>query len=162
VAPAEREVRSRAALDEVGLSPDVFMPRAPLTLSPGEMRRVAFAIALSLSPRLLLLDEPTSCLDSRARAVLESIVASRRKRGETTMVASHDASFLACICDRIAWLRAGTVEAELDTSGARLAPGAAWPGDRPPIVALQDRLSRHGVDLEPRFLTAAGLARRLR
>lgn len=161
VAPGEREVRSREALDDVGLNPDVFLSRAPLTLSPGEMRRVAFAIALSLAPRLLLLDEPTSCLDDSARAVLESIVASRRRRGETTMVASHDASFLAGVCDRIVWLRSGAVETELNTSGAQLAPGSAWPGERLPVLALQDCLSRHGVDVKPRVLTAAGLAARL-
>jgi energy-coupling factor transport system ATP-binding protein len=161
VAPAEREARSRAALDDVGLNPDVFLSRAPLTLSPGEMRRVAFAIALSLAPRLLLLDEPTSCLDDHARAVLESIVASRQSRGETTVVASHDVPFLAGVCDRMLWLRAGAVETELDTSGARLNPGTAWPGERPPVLALQERLSRLGVEVVPRFLTPAGLAGRL-
>jgi len=161
VVATERDLRSRSALESVGLPPESYLDRAPLTLSPGEMRRVTFAIAMSLAPRMLLLDEPTSCLDASAKAVLESVLASRRSRGETTMVASHDAPFLAGVCDRILWLRDGKVEAELGTAGARLSPGAAWPGEPLAVLDLQDRLSLRGVDITPRVLTAALLARRL-
>jgi len=161
VVDGDRDLRSRSALESVGLPSELYLDRAPLTLSPGEMRRVAFAIVLSLAPRMLLLDEPTSCLDASAKAVLESILASRRSQGETTMVASHDAPFLAGVCDRILWLREGQVETEMGTAGARLAPGAAWPGEPLAVLELQDRLSLTGVDITPRVLTAALLAQRL-
>jgi len=161
LSPGECERRCRSALEAVGLEPRVFLPRAPLTLSPGEMRRVAFAIALSLEPEFLLLDEPTSCLDPGGRAAVESIVQDRRKRGETTMIASHDASFLAGVCDRIAWLREGRIETTVEISNRALAPGTAWPERPPPILEVQDRLAELGVTILPRELTAPGLIDRL-
>jgi energy-coupling factor transporter ATP-binding protein EcfA2 len=161
VAAAERARRSRSALDRVGLPPESFLERAPLTLSPGEMRRVAFAIALSLEPGLLLLDEPTSCLDAEAVSVLSSILEARRSEGGTTMVASHDAAFLAGVCDRIYWLRDGRIEAELSTAGGRLPRGSEWPGEPLAVLDLQAHLAVLGADISPRALTARRLAERL-
>jgi energy-coupling factor transporter ATP-binding protein EcfA2 len=161
VASPEREERVRAALLEVGLTPESFLERVPVTLSPGEMRRVAFSIALSLEPEVLLLDEPTSCLDTAAISALSSILVSRRTGGQTTMLASHDASFLAGVCDRILWLRGGRIEAELATKDGCLPPGATWPGDLPPILELQERLADEGTDVTPRVLTADRLVERL-
>jgi energy-coupling factor transporter ATP-binding protein EcfA2 len=160
--PSERERRSRSALERAGLPPESFLDRAPLTLSPGEMRRVAFAIALSLEPELLLLDEPTSCLDAEAGEVLTSILASRRSQGGTTIVASHDASYLAGVCDRVVWLHGGRIEAETATTGGCLAPGVVWPGEPPVVLELQDHLAALGVEVTPRVLTAGRLAERLR
>jgi energy-coupling factor transporter ATP-binding protein EcfA2 len=125
------------------------------------MRRVAFAIALSLEPELLLLDEPTSCLDAGGVAVLEAILAARRTGGGTTMVASHDVAFLAGVCDRIVWLDGGHTETVLVTAGADLASGEVWPGDPLDVLDLQERLAVRGLDVAPRALTAARLAARL-
>jgi energy-coupling factor transporter ATP-binding protein EcfA2 len=161
LSPGECERRCRSALEAVGLEARLFLPRAPLTLSPGEMRRVAFAIALSLEPEFLLLDEPTSCLDPGGRAAVESIVQDRRKRGETTMIASHDASFLAGVCDRIAWLRDGRIETTMEISDGTLAPGTVWPEKPLPILEVQDRLAELGVTILPRELTVNGLIERL-
>jgi energy-coupling factor transport system ATP-binding protein len=161
LSPGECERRCRSALEAVGLEPRLFLPRAPLTLSPGEMRRVAFAIALSLEPEFLLLDEPTSCLDPGGRVAVESIVQDRRKRGETTMIASHDAPFLAGVCDRIAWLREGRIETIMEISKGTLAPGTAWPEKPPPVLEVQDRLAELGVPILPRELTARGLIERV-
>jgi energy-coupling factor transport system ATP-binding protein len=162
VAVAERDGRSRSALKRVGLNPESYLDRVPMTLSPGEMRRLAFAIALSLEPQLLLLDEPTSCLDADAIGVLTSILELRRAHGGTTIVASHDAEFLAGVCDRIVWLRDGSVRTETATAGGRLAPGSEWPEERTAVLELQDHLAALGVEVTPRDLTAARLAERLR
>jgi ABC-type sulfate/molybdate transport systems ATPase subunit len=54
------------------------------------MRRVAFAIAVSLDPGLLLLDEPTSCLDAAGRAVLDRVIRRAVAQGATVMIASHE------------------------------------------------------------------------
>jgi len=158
LAPGERARRAGSALEFVGLAPELFLDRAPLTLSLGEMRRVAFAIALSLEPEFLLLDEPTSCLDPIGRSVLESILAARRAGGQTTMVASHDASFLAGVCDRVIWLRDGRLDAELTTANGRLAPGAKWPGEPLTVLRIQRALAERGVDVTPRALTPQVLA----
>jgi len=153
--------RARSALESAGLAGSEYPGRAPLSLSPGEMRRVAFAIALSLEPELLLLDEPTSCLDGGGVTVLESILAARRLGGGTTMVASHDVAFLVGVCDRIVWLDGGRAETALVTTGAELAFGAVWPGDPLDVLDLQERLAVRGLDVVPRALTAARLASRL-
>ena len=157
----ECERRARSALESSGLSGEDYLGRAPLSLSPGEMRRVAFAIALSLEPELLLLDEPTSCLDAGGVAVLEAIQAARRAGGGTTMVASHDVAFLAGVCDRIVWLDGGRVETVLVTAGAELASGDVWPGDPLDVLDLQERLAVRGLDVVPRALSAARLSARL-
>ncbi len=157
----ECEQRARSALESAGLAGSEYPGRAPLSLSPGEMRRVAFAIALSLEPELLLLDEPTSCLDAGGVTVLESILAARRLGGGTTMVASHDVAFLVGVCDRIVWLDGGRTETALVTTGAELASGEVWPGDPLDVLDLQERLAVRGLDVVPRALTAARLASRL-
>jgi len=161
LSPDERARRSGGALATVGLEPESFLDRAPLTLSPGEMRRLAFAIAVALDPEFLLLDEPTSCLDPGGRSVLESIIADRRARGKTTMVASHDAPFLAGVCQRVVWIREGQVRTTLEVVDEALVPGAQWPGARLPVIELQDRLAELGVDVSPRAVTAGGLIERL-
>jgi energy-coupling factor transport system ATP-binding protein len=157
---AERDRRVTRALGVVGLDPDAYLLREPLTLSLGEMRRVAFAIALSLEPDLLLLDEPTSCLDPGGCSVLESILADHRKGGKASVVASHDAGFLAGVCDRIVWLRGGRIEKVLETGGGRLPAEASWPGGPLPVLELQDCLTALGVDVVPRELTVHGLVER--
>jgi energy-coupling factor transport system ATP-binding protein len=92
------------SLAAVGLDPARFLERAPQRLSPGEMRRVAFAMAAALESELLLLDEPTSCLDAAGHAVLRDVVAARRSAGAAVIVASHDAAHLRAIASRMVTL----------------------------------------------------------
>jgi len=76
-------------------------------LSLGEMRRAAFAMAYALSPKVLFLDEPASCLDRAGRAVLAGLVAALRSRGSTIVTASHDARYLRATTDRVLTIREG-------------------------------------------------------
>jgi energy-coupling factor transport system ATP-binding protein len=161
LAPESRDRRSRDALARVGLGPDLFLGREPLTVSPGEMRRVAFAVAVSLEPTLLLLDEPNSCLDPAGTRALGEIVRDRKKNGATTVIASHDLSFLVEYCDRVDWLNDGAIECSLDTSQGVLTPGSVWPGPVTAVLKFQDELEKAGVNLSPRSLTPSGIAARL-
>lgn len=93
--------RVREALAAVELAPDKFETRMPFSLSAGEMRRAAFAIAWALRPRLLLLDEPTCGLDDDGHAVFRRLI-DAADAGETTVVtASHDRGMLAQVADRV-------------------------------------------------------------
>jgi energy-coupling factor transporter ATP-binding protein EcfA2 len=101
VAAAEIEGRAAESLRVCGLDPAGFLDRSPFQLSFGEMRRVAFAIAHSLSPSLLLLDEPASCLDTAGRHVLRSLVHGQTAVGRAAVLASHDMTHLQGVGGRI-------------------------------------------------------------
>lgn len=106
--PAGRE-EAAAALRRVGLEPDLFLKRQWHELSGGEAQRVALAARLALSPRVLLLDEPTASLDEegceQVAATLKNVVA----QGLTCVVVSHDREWLAPLAQAMLHVRQGTV-----------------------------------------------------
>ena len=78
-----------AILDMVGLSG--FSKRSALTLSGGEMQRIAIARAVITKPDVLLLDEPTANLDpENIRIIEELIFRINRKFGTTIVLSTHD------------------------------------------------------------------------
>jgi cobalt/nickel transport system ATP-binding protein len=83
-----------------------FEKRVPQKLSGGEKRMVALASVLSMSPRFLLLDEPTAGLDDVARGrlldVLKSIDAGM-------LIVTHDEELLASLCDHCVSLENGQI-----------------------------------------------------
>jgi energy-coupling factor transport system ATP-binding protein len=89
------------ALAHVGLPPEHFRERMPFTLSLGEMRRLAFAITLSLDPRFLLMDEPGSCLDAAGWAVLRRVLEQFRREERAVVVATHDRARFSRVMDRV-------------------------------------------------------------
>jgi putative ABC transport system ATP-binding protein len=105
----EREALARAdaLLAEVGLTPRA---RArPHTLSGGEMQRAAVARALVHEPVLVLADEPTGNLDSRAAVEVVELLASLvRKHGSTLVMVTHSRE-AAEAADRVVTLSDGRV-----------------------------------------------------
>jgi ABC-type multidrug transport system ATPase subunit len=81
------EVRERLGLDEVA---ELALDR----MSLGQRRRACLGAALVGSPPLLVLDEPDNGLDVARLAALAEIVTVHAKRGGSTILASHDASWL--------------------------------------------------------------------
>jgi ABC-type Fe3+/spermidine/putrescine transport system ATPase subunit len=80
-------------------------------LSGGQQQRVAFARALSLEPKVLLLDEPLSNLDANLRLVMrEEIRRLQGRLGITTVLVTHDQFEAMAISDRLAVMRDGLVE----------------------------------------------------
>jgi cobalt/nickel transport system ATP-binding protein len=74
--------------------------RSPQSLSEGEKRRVAIAAILSLSPDIILLDEPSSDLDPRTKVWLESFLQELHDAGKTIITATHDLELAADTSDR--------------------------------------------------------------
>ena len=104
---AARAEHARHLLDVVGLSHR--RDHLPGRLSVGERQRVAIARALANDPVLLLADEPTGNLDSRAQAeVLALLDRLRRDRGLTLIVVTHSPE-VAAAADREIKLRDGRV-----------------------------------------------------
>ncbi|HSC89217.1 MAG TPA: ATP-binding cassette domain-containing protein [Polyangiaceae bacterium] len=84
----------------------------PSALGDGLRKRVAVARALTLSPRYILFDEPTTSLDPvSARRVDALIVDLARRQGATCVVVSHDLRSIFSIADRVAMLYKGRVRA---------------------------------------------------
>lgn len=83
----------------------------PAQLSGGQQQRVALARALIQEPKLLLLDEPLSNLDSKLRVqVREEIQEIQRRVGITTIFVTHDQDEALSISDRVAVLSEGQLE----------------------------------------------------
>ncbi len=104
VPEAERRRSARRALAEVGLDPDLFGERPPLSLSEGEKRRTALAGLLVEPPLVVLLDEPTAGLDPEGRRSLVAALGALRERGRAVLLASHDLDFVGAVADRVALL----------------------------------------------------------
>jgi putative ABC transport system ATP-binding protein len=110
---AERRRRARQMLALVGLAHRV--DHRPNQLSGGEQQRVAIARALVTDPSVLLADEPTGNLDSRAgEAVLTLLESLNSERGVALAIVTHDANVAARARRRIT-MRDGLIEGEVTT-----------------------------------------------
>jgi ABC-2 type transport system ATP-binding protein len=87
------------------------------SLSRGMQQRVSLARVLVHDPALLLLDEPASGLDPRARIELMDILRELRRMGKTIFISSHILSELALLCDSVTILDRGTVRFSGPISG---------------------------------------------
>ena len=81
-------------------------------LSLGQMKRLELAVALSTSPRLLLLDELTSGLSPKGRGEVLRFYGRLRERGITILAVEHSAGTLASVADRLILLHAGAIAAD--------------------------------------------------
>ena len=88
-------------------------------LSGGERQRVAFARARILSPRVLLLDEPTVNMDSEAREQAYRMIKRLKDDGVSILVATHEFHTVAHLCDAHLSLESGSLRPQLiDTQSA--------------------------------------------
>ncbi|MGH7908006.1 MAG: energy-coupling factor ABC transporter ATP-binding protein, partial [Candidatus Binataceae bacterium] len=106
---AEMASRIGPALEAVGLSG--FEQRDPTTLSGGEKQRLAIAAVLALSPRIVVMDEPTSDLDPEGKAEIFALVQSLRARGLGMIIIEHETEELRG-CDRLVLIRDGELIAD--------------------------------------------------
>jgi len=133
---ADEEVRKRVAqaLEWVGMKG--YEGRSPHHLSVGEKKRIAIATILSMSPEILVIDEPTANLDPRAKWELIELL---KGLPMTKVVASHDLEMVAALCERTIILDEGKVVAD-DTTAS--------------IMSNTALLERHGLAPAPRIIEA--------
>jgi len=115
VARDEALARVRAFLPRVRL-PEELLGRLPGELSGGQRQRIAVARALVTEPRLVILDEPVSALDSANRVQVLEILKELRDTGVALVFISHDLGSVAGIADRVAVLYRGEL---VETGAAR-------------------------------------------
>jgi peptide/nickel transport system ATP-binding protein len=138
-------VRAGELLEQVGI--DKRRLRAyPHELSGGMRQRVIIAIALSLHPELIVMDEPTTALDVVVqREILQQIDALKREFGFAVLFITHDLSLLLEFADRISIMYAGEL---VETApAARLATNPQHPYTQgllksfPPLTGPLTRLT---------------------
>ena len=106
---ARRTARAHELLALVGL--EGLSRRFPDELSGGQQQRVALARALAPRPRLVLLDEPFSSLDTEVRRRLAADVRDVLKQeGATALLVTHDQQEAFTLADQIGVMRAGRLE----------------------------------------------------
>jgi ABC-2 type transport system ATP-binding protein len=107
---SERKRRTEALLDLVGLRKE--RRRALHEYSKGMARRIGLAQALVNDPELLILDEPTAGLDPIGTREFKDLIVELKRRGKTVLLCSHLLADVEDVCDRIAILYGGSLQAE--------------------------------------------------
>src|SRR5262245_32148752 len=103
----QRGTRIAELMDMVGLD-RAMLARRPDEISGGQQQRVALARALARRPRLMLLDEPFSALDTSLRASTRKAVADLLgQAGITTILVTHDQAEALSFADQVAVMRDG-------------------------------------------------------
>ena len=107
--PSKRQEMIRTVMERFDL--EALADRLPHQLSGGQQQRVALARILVSNPRILLLDEPFSALDSHLRFRLEQEVRQVIKQfGKTVLLVSHDRNEVYRMSDAIAIMDSGNIE----------------------------------------------------
>ncbi|WP_327747935.1 dipeptide/oligopeptide/nickel ABC transporter permease/ATP-binding protein [Streptomyces europaeiscabiei] len=106
--------RIRELLTSVHLrDPDDIARRHPHELSGGMLQRIAIAMALAGSPKVLIADEPTTALDVTVQAgILDLLRTLRDERGMAIILITHDLGVVADSCDRAIVMEQGRIVEE--------------------------------------------------
>ncbi len=100
-------VRCREVIAAVKLDPDLARPVGQY--SQGMRQRMSLARALLNDPKLLLLDEPFSNVDSRSAQEMTGLLAQLRDRGKTLLVVTHQPGLLESLADEFVWMEQGKI-----------------------------------------------------
>ena len=107
--PSSLRSRAEAQLAAVGLG--LRMAHKPDQLSGGEMQRVAIARALVSDPPLVLADEPTGNLDTKAGEEVLALLLGATTATRTVVIVTHDPR-IAARCTRVVAIRDGAIESD--------------------------------------------------
>jgi peptide/nickel transport system ATP-binding protein len=163
----QQQQRTQELLERVGIDPSRY-GSYPHEFSGGMRQRLALALALALSPPLVIADEPTTSLDvAIANQVMAELAGICEASGSALLLISHDLAMAGRWCRRIAVLEAGRLVEEAPSrevltaprsalaqrlvGAARLREGgvAAAPPPRPPLLEIEELRSWHPLPSPP-------------
>src|SRR5450755_665306 len=104
---AVAEKRCREVISLVKLDPGLARPVGQY--SQGMRQRMSLARALLNDPKLLLLDEPFSNVDSHSAEEMAGLLAQMRDQGKTLLVVTHQPAILESVADEFVWMDAGKI-----------------------------------------------------
>ena len=107
----QAKTRAMELLDELGIADR--RNAYPVLLSGGERQRVGVARALMNRPALLLADEPTGALDSRAGEQVMDLLLDLNQIGQTLLIVTHDERLATRVADRVVAFEDGRVAVEV-------------------------------------------------
>ncbi|PKM73380.1 MAG: ABC transporter ATP-binding protein [Firmicutes bacterium HGW-Firmicutes-16] len=111
LAKSREEERSRVyeMLDSVGVSRDQSN-KYPHEISGGQAQRLSIVRALSVNPKLLICDEPTSMLDVSVQAQVIALIKEKQmEKGISILYVSHDLDVIKAVCQRVAVMNNGKI-----------------------------------------------------
>ena len=90
-----------------------YKERHPLSLSGGQMQRLAVVVSEICGKELLVFDEPTSGLDLKSMEEVGTLTRSLATQGKVLLIITHDIEFMKQICTRILFIRDGEIVEDL-------------------------------------------------
>ncbi len=105
----EVDLRVNEALKLVAMKDEKIKTRSPHQLSEGEKRRVAIAGVLAMAPKMLVLDEPTACLDPAGVRLVVQILKQLHRVGTTIVMITHNMDVIIQLAQRIVILNKGEI-----------------------------------------------------
>jgi len=160
VSALEARHAAREALDLAGLSGEQgALDRFPYELSGGQRQRVAIAMAVVMSPSLLIADEPTTALDVITQAqvllLLQELV---RTRHMGLVLVTHDLAVIAQLSSRVAVMHQGEIVEQGATTALLRAPRHPYTAALLAAAALTPKRVARQVS-SPAVLEACGIIR---
>ncbi len=88
---------------------ELNLTRKAKELSTGNKKKMGIVMALLSSPKLIVLDEPTTGLDPLIRKNFFELMEEEKKRGASILISSHELSDIQRLCDRVAIIKEGKI-----------------------------------------------------
>jgi len=143
----DAEVASRVEHAIEAMDLNHLRKQPPLSLRLGDRRRVSIASVIAMSPRVLILDEPTTGLDAAETKDLMAHICKLNREGSTIVLITHDMKLVAEYAARVVVVAQGRILLDSDPRGAFSDPEILRQSnlEPPPVTLLAHRLSAHGI-----------------